>query len=66
MDLIAVKISKDDPELIAELNEDYHNGACIIIGSCDLSIEEFQGSFKYAVIDNGEYLIKVYSPLSSL
>ena len=65
MALKAVKILKDDPELFAELNEDYHNGDCIIIGNCDLSIEELPSSFEYLVIDNGEYLIKIYLPLSS-
>jgi hypothetical protein len=65
MSLIAVKISKNDPDSMAELNDDYHNGDCIIIGNCDLSVEDFPGSFKYVVIDNGEYLIKAYSPLSS-
>jgi hypothetical protein len=65
MGLIAEKILKDDPELIADLNEDYHNGDCIIIGNCNLLIEEFPGSFEYVVIDNGEYMIKLCSPLSS-
>jgi hypothetical protein len=65
MGLIAVKLSKDDPELIAELTEDYHNGDCIIFGNCNLLIEEFPGSFEYVVIDNGEYMIKICLPLSS-
>jgi hypothetical protein len=58
-------MSKDNPELIAELNEDYHSGDCVIIGNCNLSIKEFPGTFKYFVIDNGEHLIKIYSPLST-
>ena len=63
MRLIAVKISKDDSDRLEELNDDYHNGDCVIIGNSNLSIEEFPGSFEYVVFDNGEYLIKVYSPL---
>lgn len=64
MSLFAVRISKDDTELIAELNEDYHNGDCIILDGCNTRIEEFPDLFDYVAIDNGEYMIKICSPLS--
>ncbi len=64
MSLTALKISKDDQELISELNDDYHNGRCVIFDVRDLRIEAFSDSFDHVVIDNGEYLIKIYSPLS--
>jgi hypothetical protein len=64
MSLFAVRISKDDTEFIAELNEDYHNGDCLILDVCNTRIEDFSDLFDYVVIDNGEYMIKIYSPLS--
>ena len=63
MSLIAVKISKCDAEFIAELNEDYHNGDCIILKDSNLTMEELPNSFDYIVIDTGEYMFKICSPV---
>ena len=65
MRLVAVKLSKDDPELIAALNEDYHNGDSVIIKAPDLTIDELPDSFEYLMIDAGEYMIKICSPVST-
>ena len=45
--------------VIEEINEDYHNGECIILQPLD-KFDEIKDNLKYFVIDFPDFLILIY------
>ena len=54
------RVDKNGNEsVIEEINEDYHNGECIILQPTN-EFDEINDNFKYFVIDFTDFLILIY------
>ncbi len=54
------RIDKAENDSIIEgINEDYHNGDCIILNPTN-KLEDINADLKYLVVDFNEYLILIY------
>ena len=54
------RINKNGNEsVIEEINEDYHNGECIILQPLS-ELDEIKDNLKYFVIDFTDFLILIY------
>lgn len=49
----------ENDSIIEGINEDYHNGDCIILNPINTS-EDINADLKYLVVDFNEYLILIY------
>jgi hypothetical protein len=51
------KIGHDS--IIEEINEDYHNGECIILQPLN-ELDEIKENINYIVVDYNDFLIQIY------